>query len=338
MREPDALDDAVARADLFRSRQAAFGPARDPESLRFAASVITAMADGARAGVVDVPLPESPAVVCDRAGRIVRSNPAFHRLAGAACDADLFGMRLSQILSGPDRDARLLRTDGNTVGVGVVRFSPLDGELAVVALVERGGPRSTEGRVDRTWAAELERLARLGTWSLDLATGALARSDTLEELYRDVGLDPANGVEHRQADALRAALAAGAAHPDEHAELHLPGDVLLSCRAELEWSADGLPLRVVEAEPLSRVRSVLGAEPVVEQRPRCLSRLGIPGRAPLLDGFPDGRHAGCGRDTRIEQALLLLRDFSLTRHDHRSRRRAPLLCRSRGCRSPSRRP
>jgi diguanylate cyclase (GGDEF)-like protein/PAS domain S-box-containing protein len=249
VREPDALDDAVARADLFRSRQAAFGPARSPDALRFAASVVTAMAEGAGAGVVNLRLPESPAVVCDNVGRIVRSNPAFHRLIGAAGDADLFGMRLSQILSGPDRDARLLRTDGNTVGVGVVRFGPLDGELAVVALVEQGGAGSTEGRVDRTWAAELERLARLGTWSLDLNTGVLARSDTLEELYRDVGLDADDpqrgGVERRQAETLRAAVAAGTPRPDDHLEMHLPGDVLLSCRAEIEWSADGIPFRVV---------------------------------------------------------------------------------------------
>jgi diguanylate cyclase (GGDEF)-like protein/PAS domain S-box-containing protein len=207
------------------------------------------MAEGAGAGVVNLPLPESPAVVVDNVGRIVRSNPAFHRLIGAAGDADLFGMRLSQILAGPDRDARLLRTDGNTVGVGVVRFGPLDGELAVVALVEQGGAGSTEGRVDRTWAAELERLARLGTWSLDLNTGVLARSDTLEELYRDVGLDADDpqrgGVERRQAETLRAAVAAGTPRPDDHLEMHLPGDVLLSCRAEIEWSADGIPFRVV---------------------------------------------------------------------------------------------
>jgi diguanylate cyclase (GGDEF)-like protein/PAS domain S-box-containing protein len=250
VREPDALDDAVARADLFRSRQAAFGRARHPEALRFAASVVTAMSAEARgAAVGDLALPDTPAVVCDNVGRILRSNVAFHRLVGAAGDADLFGMRLSQILTGPDCDARLLRTDGNTVGVGVVRFGPLDGELAVVALLERGEPGSTEGRVDRTWAAELERLARLGTWSLDLATGALARSDTLEELYRDVGLDADDphrgGVERKQADALRAALAAGTPRPDDHAELHLPGDVLLSCRAEIEWTADGTPVRVV---------------------------------------------------------------------------------------------
>jgi diguanylate cyclase (GGDEF)-like protein/PAS domain S-box-containing protein len=250
VREPDALDDAVARADLFRSRQAAFGRARHPEALRFAASVVTAMSADARgAAVGDLALPDTPAVVCDNAGRIVRSNVAFHRLVGAAGDAELFGMRLSQILTGPDRDARLLRTDGNTVGVGVVRFGPLDDELAVVAVLERGEPGSTEGRVDRTWAAELERLARLGTWSLDLATGALARSDTLEELYRDVGLDADDphrgGVERKQADALRAALAAGTPRPDDHVELHLPGDVLLSCRAEIEWTAEGTPVRVV---------------------------------------------------------------------------------------------
>jgi diguanylate cyclase (GGDEF)-like protein/PAS domain S-box-containing protein len=248
VREPDALDDAVARADLFRSRQAAFGAGRHPEALRFAASVASAMSAAPQgAAVGNLPLPEAPAVVCDPAGRILRSNTAFHRLAGAAGDADLFGMRLSQILTGPDRDARLLRTDGKTVGVGVVRFGPLGGELAVVAFVERDG--LTEGRVDRSWAAELERLARVGTWSIDLATGALARSDTLEELYRYVGFDPDDpqrgGVERRQAEALRAALAAGTAQPDDHAELHLPGDVRLSCRAEIEWAADGAPLRVI---------------------------------------------------------------------------------------------
>ncbi len=197
--------------------------------------------------------------MCDHADRIVRSNAAFHRLAGAAGDAELFGMRLSQILSGPDRDARLLRADGKTVEVGVVRFGPLGDELAVVALVERDGPTSPEGRVDRTWAAELERLARVGTWSLDLATGVLARSDTLEELYRDVGIDADDpqrgGVERRQAAALRAALAAGAARPDDHAELHLPGDVRLSCRAEIEWAADGTPLRVSASCATSARRS-----------------------------------------------------------------------------------
>ena len=246
MREPDALDDAVARADLFRSRQAAFGPAQHPEAVRFAADVARAVAGGPRrAAVGRLPLPDTPAVVCDGAGRVVRSNPAFHRLAGASGDADLFGIGLSQILTGPDGDARLLRTDGTTVGVGVARFGPLVDELSVVALVEREEPRNSEGRVDRAWAAELERLARVGTWSLDLATGALARSDTLDDLYRDVGLDPATGVERRQADALRSALAAGVPHPADHAELHLPGDVRLSCRAEVERSGDGTPVRVV---------------------------------------------------------------------------------------------
>lgn len=252
MREPDALDDAVVRADLYRSRQAAFGPARHPEAVRFAESVARAVGDGSRRPAVgELPLPAAPAVVCDPVGRIVASNPAFHRMAGAVGDADLFGMRLSQILTGPASDVRLLRADGKTVKVGVVRFGPLADELSVVALVERDEPPgSTEGRVDRTWAAELERLARVGTWSLDLATGVVARSDTLDELYRATGvtdaeLDPAGGVERRQAEALCAALRAGVVDPDDHAELRLAGDVLLSCRAEVERADDGAAVRIV---------------------------------------------------------------------------------------------
>ncbi len=159
-------------------------------------------------------------------------------------------MCLSQIPTAPCGHASLLRTDGKTVEVGVVRFGPLADELSVVALVERDEPGSTEGRVDRTWAAELERLARVGTWSLDLATGVLARSDTLEELYRATGvgdaeLDPAVGIERRQAETLHAALRSGVVNPDHHAELRLAGDVLLSCRAEVERAADGTPVRVV---------------------------------------------------------------------------------------------
>ncbi|HEY0816707.1 MAG TPA: bifunctional diguanylate cyclase/phosphodiesterase [Pseudonocardia sp.] len=246
MREPDALDDAVARADLFRSRQAAFGSAHHPEAMAFAENVARAIAvPSGGTAVGALPLPDAAAVVCDRSGLIMASNPAFHRMTGAAGDADLFGMRLSQILTGPDSDARLVRADGQAVGVAVVRFGPLVDELSVVAFVGRDDPASTEGRVDRTWAAELERLARVGTWSFDLATGVVARSDTLEELYVACGLDPAADLERRQIDALRAALRAGAANPDDHAQLHLPGDVLLSCRAEVERAADGTPVRIV---------------------------------------------------------------------------------------------
>ena len=90
MREHDALDDAVARADLFRSRQAAFGagastPKRcgsPPASSRRWPTARAAPSSASRS-------PNPPRSVCDEVGRIVRSNPAFHRLAGAAGDADL---------------------------------------------------------------------------------------------------------------------------------------------------------------------------------------------------------------------------------------------------------
>ena len=44
-----------------------------------------------------------------------------------------------------------------------------------------------------------------GTWSFELATGALHRSDTLEELYRDVGVEPDAAARRRRGRAGRAA-------------------------------------------------------------------------------------------------------------------------------------
>ena len=164
MREPDALDDAVARADLFRSRQAAFGAARAPRSAAVRRQRGAAMAGGPRGAAsatcrCPTPLRSSattPAGSC-------APTPPFTAWQAPPMTPTCSECAFHRFFTGPDRDARLLRTDGNTVGVGVVRFGPLGGELAVVALVERGEPGSTEGRVDRTWAAELERLARVGT-------------------------------------------------------------------------------------------------------------------------------------------------------------------------------
>ena len=136
------------------------------------------------------------------------------------------------------------------MGVGVVRIGPLDGELAVVALVERGGPGARRGAWTapgpRSWSA----WRGSGTGASTSATGRLRRSDTFEELYRDVGLDaddPQRGGVGARSRPTRCAtaLAAGTPRPDDHVELQLPGDGLLSCRAEVEWRADGTPVRIV---------------------------------------------------------------------------------------------
>lgn len=234
-----------------------------------------------------VRLPTAPAMVCDHSDRIVRANAALLRLAAAPAtgmaDPDLLGMRMEQLVIGPDSDARLVRSDGSQVHVRVVRWG-VGGGLFTVILVELGAVadswvsdsqvaeprdgagrvdraleclpaelRDGAGRVDRAWAAELERLAGVGTWSFELATGTLQRSETLEELYRSVGLSEWAGdgmienrpVEREQVALLCAGLRAGDVGVDDHAEIQLPDERRLSCRAEMETAADGTPVRVI---------------------------------------------------------------------------------------------
>lgn len=209
-------------------RDVAFGTAALPPSALF----------GERIDVV--PLPAAPAVVCDGAHRILRVNDAFLQLAGRP--AEPLGLRLDRLLDGPDADARLLRADGTTVRVRAVRWD-LPGDLHTVVLVELG----ERDRGDRRWTAELERLARVGTWTFELATATFRRSSSLEELYRDVGVvpdGPHGPVEGEQVAALCRALRTGSGPTDHHVELRLPGDRVLSCRAGVERGPDGLPVRL----------------------------------------------------------------------------------------------
>ncbi|MFC4944028.1 putative bifunctional diguanylate cyclase/phosphodiesterase [Pseudonocardia sp. GCM10023141] len=211
----------------------------------------------ASAGPESVRLPSAPALLCDRADRILRANAALLRLIGAGdehrggADIDLTGMRLAQLVHGPDTDSRLVRADGSLARVRVIRWELPDEELSAVVLVDLGeGASSAAGRpADHSWTAELERLARVGTWSFELATSTLHRSETLDELYVSVGIDPhsdaAARVESEQVALLSQGLHAGVRDGSHHAELRLPGDRLLSCRAEVECAADGTPVRLV---------------------------------------------------------------------------------------------
>jgi diguanylate cyclase (GGDEF)-like protein len=88
-------------------------------------------------------------------------------------------------------------------------------------------------------------MARVGTWRYDLATATLHRSESLQALYRGIGVDPdaAGAVEGEQVALLVRALRTGTPTPDHRAELQLPG-VRLSCRAEVERDAEGVPVRL----------------------------------------------------------------------------------------------
>jgi diguanylate cyclase (GGDEF)-like protein/PAS domain S-box-containing protein len=202
-------------------------------------------------GVEVVRLPSAPAVVCDASDRIVRVNQAFLRLADRRTDDPVhgpLGMRVNQLVAGPDTDARLVRPDHSLVRVRVVRWD-LPGALRAVLLIELEQPQGDAGTAaDRRWTAELERIARVGTWTFDLATATLSRTETLDELYRSVGVaaDTDRGpVEGDQVALLCRGLRSGARTQDHHVEMRLPGDRVLSCRAGIERSADGTPVRLV---------------------------------------------------------------------------------------------
>ncbi|NMH78702.1 EAL domain-containing protein [Pseudonocardia xinjiangensis] len=269
----------------------------EPAAGRSASHVLPALRDAvfgssllphATAGPEIVPLPAAPALVCDSAEHILRVNSALLRLSGRDTDgpavhpADamrgghepgggLFGLTLSQLVVGPDADARLVRVDGSRVRVRVVRWELPGAGLSAVVLVELDDCSALASRVvDPGWTAELERLARVGTWTFDLATSTLHRSETLQELYRSLGVDPDGAgsapVEGQQVALLCQSLRSGARAGDHHLDLPLPGNRMLSCRAEVECSDDGTPVRLVgvvhdvSAERLARRRVELSGQ------------------------------------------------------------------------------
>ncbi|GAA3244500.1 hypothetical protein GCM10017691_50610 [Pseudonocardia petroleophila] len=255
--DPDERTDPEGSPALPALRTAVFGAGRGASDLGGPLP-----GGGVVGGPEIVSLPAAPALVCDRDDRIVRVNPPLLALAGRAggtgatsaadAEAGLFGMRLPQLVTGPDTDARLVRPDGERVRVRVVRWELPGRELRAVVLVELpDGSDGEQERIDRRWVAELERLAGVGTWSYELGTRTLRRSESLLELYRSAGVEPEGpdgAVEGEQVALLCGAIrehGLGGTTADHHAELRLPGERLLSCRAEIETAADGTPVRLV---------------------------------------------------------------------------------------------
>ena len=210
---------------------------------------LRAVAPCRTAGVTpDLPLPAAAAaLVLDRADRIVQVNAALLRLTGRT-EARLRGTGLAGLVVGSGAAAQLVTADA-PVPVHLLQWDVPDRELQVVVLVPRepGPEHGTECATERRWSAELERMARVGTWRYELATGALHRSEPLQELYREIGVEPDGSggpVEGEQVALLVRSLRGDTGLRDHEAELALPG-VRLSCRAEVEVGPDGAPARLI---------------------------------------------------------------------------------------------
>ncbi len=237
-------------------------PRPSPRPRRSAAAPVAELWEPVVARPEPVVLPAAPALVCDPAGRIVQVNAAFLRLldrgapgdavggvAGAVGDAKggPHGRRLDRFVVGPDADARVVRPHGEPIRVRVVRFDLPQRDEHVVVLVELLDSYAVEIErdADRRRTAELERIARVGTWHYELATGTLHRSASLQELYRDVRVEPdaAGGpIEGEQIAHLVRMLGGGTRAP-HRTELALPG-AHLWCTAEVEPGPDGAPVRL----------------------------------------------------------------------------------------------
>lgn len=193
-------------------------------------------------------LPPSPALLCDAAGTVLHTNAALRRLAGSA---DPTGMKLPQLLVGPDSDARLVRADRRLARVKVVRW-PHPGDHTVVLLT--AFPDAAPAASDEAPALDLERATRSGTWTFDLQAGTLTRSEGLVELYRVLGVrpdGPDGPIEGEQVERVCRMLRRGpeesssAAHASHSSEIRPEGGAVLSCRTRIDRTPGGAPLRLI---------------------------------------------------------------------------------------------
>ncbi|MGH3622502.1 MAG: PAS domain S-box protein [Sciscionella sp.] len=152
-------------------------------------------------GVEVLELPAEPAVLCDSAGVIQQANAAMVELVAASSAGDLIGGKLDTLLDGAEPVCRLRRADDTACGVRVVRCPlPRTSDTAagqqIVLLLGTGEPDATErsdterSDTERRRLVEAQRLAKIGSWSYEVATGVVYRSDVLHEMYAEVGLVP----------------------------------------------------------------------------------------------------------------------------------------------------
>ena len=192
---------------------------------------------------VELPLPAAAAaLVRDRADRIVQVNPALRGLTGRT-EAELLGTALAALVVGTGTEALVVGHDAAGPGAPAAVGRPRPGPAG-----RRPRPPARPRRATRRFTAELERMARVGTWRYELATGTLHRSEPLQEIYGERGGRAGRQRRPRRGRAGRAAgpVAARRCRPARppRPSWRCPGR-RLSCRAEVEFGPDGAPARLI---------------------------------------------------------------------------------------------
>lgn len=135
-----------------------------------------------------IPAPATPCGLLrvDRDGRILAANETFLGWVGLCADEVIGRLALSDLTAPGDPSAVTLTLRTRAGGTLPVRVSSLtlpgDGGR-LLGLVEVAGPAGDAAR----WLDQIERLAEVGAWTCDPATGRIAGSD---QMFRTLGLRP----------------------------------------------------------------------------------------------------------------------------------------------------
>ena len=224
------------------------------------------------APIPQLPLPDSPALVCQN-GVIVQANPAAAQLAGRWLPDSLIGLPLHSLLVGAPTnadityggtdtgtDAGLVGPDGMVLPVRVA-FWPLPGtDLLMVFLIDISdlhaagpAPDTSDLVQENARLLQAQRIARVGSFVWEWSTNSIHYSPALAELFggRCNDADPFQHIHpedlprllqqvHELVSDLDAdSLQVGFRGLPEH------GDLYYSCRVQIERSNWGEPLRLV---------------------------------------------------------------------------------------------
>jgi diguanylate cyclase (GGDEF)-like protein/PAS domain S-box-containing protein len=208
-----------------------------------------------------VTLPDAPSLLCDSKGVVMQANAAVVELARAESSDDLVGKPLSQLLLGDQSDLRLNRSTGGPLPVRVVR-NPVPGTgLQAVLLVDVSDLAAVAEtlRDEQRRLRTVQRVAEIGSWEYDPATGVTVWSDSH---YQLLGLEPGTVVPGAQA-------VLDVVHPDDY-------EMVASYWTNRELSGDAIDIEYRVIRPDGELRRIRG---VAE------AKIAADGSAQLITGY-----------------------------------------------------